>query len=649
VCYCADAEEGLESPGNVVANSKEEDYLYGASLPVSEGMFYVLVVYTNGETRETLDDSAYHYSVEQKATTTINITSANDYKTLSSPRHSLNHGLCIVGGYLYGSARGSWDGSTIGNSLFKLQSDDYSVLSTIKFFTNKTAQTGPLSGCDQIVYCQGFLWCQANTSSRLIRINPSDLDYMVFIFSGDTTQFQPIGTDGVALYVTNNSHVIKLNTSLLLGSFASYGYDGTAAVALPGGAEIGSCAVQQNHPSIMAYSHSIAIDSANIYIAVTTGLSDTGYDPVLEKYIYHVQKINKSTMSTVWDVTIPRCTDDMVHNDQYLFLAPEFLADTSLDILGASWGLLAIRKSDGLIRYLKALHSDFNTASELDRQCHGVQYFGQYVAVQLVRSKKTVIVDLSQVDSWGTNFPIGGATHKIYLFQINGTPLSATSNELVLDNDGLFHANTWESNTIVYKFSDEDIVLTNIPTVESILLLSLIESTTIGGHILSTGGEAITETGFDYGDDASTLVNHVELEGTDLDFSKLLELDPGLYYFRAYASNVNGTGYGSIVPFIVGNTVTLSKDNDDSIISLQPNNSGHSVRCCRPAPGVPDGTMGSVDDVDGNSYETIVINEIEWITSNLIVEKYNDESSISHLPDAGDWEVDTTGAYSIPS
>ena len=661
-CYLSGTEDGIESPENIVLNSKAEDYFYEATLPVQEGMFYILVVYENGVDREDLTYSAFHYSVLQVATTIINIVAPN-YTNTTNPDLPYLHGTIYYNEYFYGSARGAWNGLDVGGNLIKLKTDNYTDKTIIKFYQNKNGSTGVLGYLEQIVHCLGYLWCQS--SGHIIRINPATLDYMVFTAISEASYGQPIGTDGIYLYVSTNVATHKINTSLLLGEFVDYGYTGDSMVPLPVGSVLGSCTVIQRHPSINAYVHSVQIDSRYVYLAVTTSSNFNGYDADLDIYIYHFQKIDKATMITVGDIVIPKSTDDMVQDTQYVYLAPEY-SNTELDLYGAAWGLYAIRKTDLYIKYLKALHSDFNTVNEANRAAYGVQYFGQYILVQLVNSKKSIVIRTDEVDQWGAGFPVGGATEKIYTFQINGTPMSSPSNELVSDSSGVFHANTWEPNTIVYKFTETELEFNACPNVESYLIEHLVNSTTLGGFVLDTGGSAITETGFYYGKDpiavaavnnsggtttTTTLgggepVTQIISADTELSFSATLSLSPGLYFFKAYATNEVGECYGATVPFIVGNTVILDKDNDDAIVSLESVNSGHAVRCCKPAPGIADGVTGTVTDVHGNSYATIVINEIEWMAEDLIVTRYADTSIIPNLVDSLAWSADETGALS---
>lgn len=459
-CYVSTTLAGLESPENIIPLVNVNPTLYEAitGILTDGSTYYIKIVYSEpgGVNPESLSLTSVHYQVQQVPTTTINITEAENHVTFNAPlsKHSFNHGFIFTNGFLYGSARNYWQiagGFFDSTCIFKLNASDYSIVNQITIFAD-LAQTILIAPLDQIVFCKGFLWCQGfRNAGYLVRINPDDLSYMVFNAPYHNHN-QPIGTDGNYLYYTDNVVVNKLDTDLLIAAAATYGYVGNA-VNLPVNTILADCTIIQYHPTYDSYSHSIAIDANFIYLALTTGALANGYDVDLDIYMFHFQKINKLTMETAGDVIIPRCTDDMVQNANYVFLAPEFGANSAIPLLGEDFGLLAINKETLELKYLKALHSDFNTVNELDRTAYGVFIYNNKITVQLVNSKKTIVINLQNVDQWGENFPIGGATDAIFKFQINGVDLAAPCNELVLDSSGWVHTNTWEEYTTVFKFS----------------------------------------------------------------------------------------------------------------------------------------------------------------------------------------------------
>lgn len=52
-----------------------------------------------------------------------------------------------------------------------------------------------------------------------------------------------------------------------------------------------------------------------------------------------------------------------------------------------------------------------------------------------------------------------------------------------------------------------------------------------------------------------------------------------------------------------------------------------------------------VTDIDGNTYQTIIINGQEWMAENLRTTKYADGDPIPNVTDANQWSNLTTGAW----
>lgn len=59
----------------------------------------------------------------------------------------------------------------------------------------------------------------------------------------------------------------------------------------------------------------------------------------------------------------------------------------------------------------------------------------------------------------------------------------------------------------------------------------------------------------------------------------------------------------------------------------------------------PDKTYGTLKDIDGNVYKTIVIGTQTWMAENLKTTKYSNGDSINYITDEELWETTTEGAW----
>ena len=56
---------------------------------------------------------------------------------------------------------------------------------------------------------------------------------------------------------------------------------------------------------------------------------------------------------------------------------------------------------------------------------------------------------------------------------------------------------------------------------------------------------------------------------------------------------------------------------------------------------------GSVTDIDGNVYQTIIIGDQEWMAENLKVTHYRNGDPILHITDCDEWIDENSGAYCV--
>lgn len=134
---------------------------------------------------------------------------------------------------------------------------------------------------------------------------------------------------------------------------------------------------------------------------------------------------------------------------------------------------------------------------------------------------------------------------------------------------------------------------------------------TCGGNIISDGGTIITTRGVCWSTNQTpTIADNKTIDSTGT--GSFTSIITGLtanttYYERAYATNSAGTGYGSAESFT---------------------------------------TPGTVTDIDGNVYNTIVIGTQTWMMENLKTTKYRNGDPIPNVTDSTQWnQYLTTGAY----
>jgi len=182
-----------------------------------------------------------------------------------------------------------------------------------------------------------------------------------------------------------------------------------------------------------------------------------------------------------------------------------------------------------------------------------------------------------------------------------------------------YYIRAYATNSVGTVYGNELSFATN-PAVAPILTTTIVTSITgigasIGGEVTSDGGATITARGVCWSTTSGPTIalntKTVDLGTTGPFTSILTGLNVGTkYYVRAYASNSIGTTYGDEVSF-----TTL-------IAAIEFN---------------PNLTYGSLTDIDGNNYKTIIIGSQTWMAENLKTTKYKDGVSIPLVTDNTSW------------
>jgi uncharacterized protein (TIGR02145 family) len=133
-----------------------------------------------------------------------------------------------------------------------------------------------------------------------------------------------------------------------------------------------------------------------------------------------------------------------------------------------------------------------------------------------------------------------------------------------------------------------------------------------------TQGGSVLEAGFCYSNTPNPTISgqHTSAPVTGTNSFTLLVsslLANTTYYVRAYATDSNGTVYGTQITF---NTLNILSSNG-----------------------------GGVIDIDGESYSSILLNGKEWMKKNLNVSKYRNGDVIPQITDPTAWINATTGAW----
>mgnify|MGYP003852083071 FL=1 len=203
----------------------------------------------------------------------------------------------------------------------------------------------------------------------------------------------------------------------------------------------------------------------------------------------------------------------------------------------------------------------------------------------------------------------------------SGTGTGAFSSQLSgLTGGTQYYVRAYATNAVGTAYGAQVTFTTavNQPTVTTAAVTGISATgATTGGNVTSDGGGAVTARGVAYGTTASpTIAGTITNSGSGTgSFGSTLSglTSSTQYYVRAYATNAVGTAYGNEQTFTT------------------------SFIC---------GTS-TVSDVDGITYNTVLIGTQCWTRSNLRVSKYRNGDAIPTGLSNSAWQTTAVGAYAV--
>ncbi len=466
------------------------------------------------------------------------------------------HGLCYYNGYAYAGIRNN---TILPTPLVvcKVNVDDITdyIVTRIRpasellfpdsYYEQENSSSAYGENLEQLVVCRGYVYgvfsCVTGVGSNyLLQYNPTTNAYKVFAVNAASTTV-PILTDGEYLYFISLRYVAKVHplqfeqapnqfyTESVFPTVVEATYDS----ALQGGYALGL------HPEYYTKGlcHSAIADDEYLYVNYTTG-AHSGYDAGLGISVHECHKIKKSDMTPAGYANIPKSTDDCCQTETHIFHGIEVQPGADPNTYGYGWGAFAVRKSDMAVLGIKKLHETDDPPSVTS---YASLIFGNYL-IDSKTNKKIYIIDISDVDNWSLSDPAGKYTLDVFDYTPQGI---STINEMILASQ--FIGTIWNKDGAIAAFNLAGYNFFIAPIVST--RPAVIEGTDVifKGWISNAGNLEITARGFRYGTSIEDLSQTVLSSDTIDAFEGEVTLPVGTYYYQAYATNSEGTGYGSIV------------------------------------------------------------------------------------------------------
>lgn len=345
------------------------------------------------------------------------------------------HGCVLIDNYIYACSRQD-------AKIIRINKDNYAD-------TSVATISGFASGMDQIVYCNGFIWGISN-GLRLVRLDPSTMEYKTAYLQSITVHgSEPIlSSHDRYIYQAGIQYVNKYDSNYFLGTDIST----NCPDACIGNALVGTydsytqgqyLLYDASYPlyigSAKGACHSAIQDGDYLYIAYTTNygtFGDTtgGFNASTGLSVHEIHQIDTSSMTAVAWVNIPKCTDDMDQDLEYLYLGCEVQTIANPSTLGYGCSVLAVRKSDMKMFMLSRTETPQNIPPVM--QSYGV-FKRANLLLDLRTSGLILLIDTAEPSAWSLNTPVGKYTHDCI------APQKGASNDLVIDYSTYFHTFTW--------------------------------------------------------------------------------------------------------------------------------------------------------------------------------------------------------------
>ena len=553
----------------IIAKEDGNDFYSSAgsshTVPVSDDgtdrNFVVEIYYMDGATQNIAVTYDYeHYYIDQVNVQTITVLPENSTGNLVIGNVGdigayRIHGDAIDDTYYYGSPRAKDISGLYPCAFVRVNLNDYSLWDLLEVVHPTPGKQfisfEAIHSTDTHLFAQGKetpIEGDPSVGTWIVMIEKATWTYRAFQIM-EPSNSQPIGGDENHIYVTLNDGTHKIDVNVFINaSGGQYVSNFETQIPTWGQPNYFYDPITQgsNSPNRVPYGvlHSTVNDAEYLYLSYTTS---GGFG----EYEFHCVK--KSDMSSYGWCFIPKSTDDMTQDANWLYFGIEVTpVEDDGSLMGWGWGAYAIEKS--VIRGLNIDESPYvdpvkglPKLHETDNPPYVSSYasliFGNYL-LDFKTNKKLYVLDITDPNSWDPNLNVG--SHTTHVFEWN--PSGKIKNEAKLDANGWLHSFGWGSPSEAVKYQVPGLSFFAPPTIEYLSTLKNFDEATFRASILNDNGKDVTEYGFEWGDsmDPQTWTNSIAITLDGNQFEHTAQVGYGTVYFRAYAINSEGTGYTEV-------------------------------------------------------------------------------------------------------